>query len=240
MASHDTQTDSRKNARDLSSDEWNALVDAINRLHGTGAASPAYRDFVALHVQAMSMGGMSWGVHFMPNMNMDGRNFLVWHRRFVQVFEERLQQVHSSIAMPYWDWVNDRTLPTPLSQPALLRSWSVRRNFNPSFLPSAAALQSAVTPGDFLAFQLALEKQHDQVHFAVGGRFGTMNSASSPADPIFFLHHANIDRLWSEWEASHPGVQPPNPNEVLEPGEIIGNVTVATQLSITGLGYRYA
>jgi len=41
MASLGTQADVRKNARDLSNDEWNALVDAINRLHGTGAASPA-------------------------------------------------------------------------------------------------------------------------------------------------------------------------------------------------------
>ncbi|MEW2081037.1 tyrosinase family protein [Streptomyces sp. NPDC005283] len=26
-----------------------------------------------------------------------------------------------------------------------------------------------------------------------------MASASSPNDPVFFLHHANVDRLWEGW-----------------------------------------
>ncbi|MEH2169738.1 MAG: tyrosinase family protein [Nostoc sp.] len=30
---------------------------------------------------------------------------------------------------------------------------------------------------------------------------GTMNSIpSSPYDPIFWLNHANADRLWAEWQ----------------------------------------
>lgn len=32
---------------------------------------------------------------------------------------------------------------------------------------------------------------------------GTMAANSSPNDPVFFLHHANIDRLWSVWTARH-------------------------------------
>jgi len=36
---------------------------------------------------------------------------------------------------------------------------------------------------------------------------GTMDSIpSSPYDPIFWLHHANVDRLWAEWQAQgHSG-----------------------------------
>ncbi|MGK7958336.1 MAG: tyrosinase family protein [Crocosphaera sp.] len=35
---------------------------------------------------------------------------------------------------------------------------------------------------------------------------GTMNSIlSSPYDPIFWLHHANVDRLWASWQVEHPG-----------------------------------
>ena len=30
-----------------------------------------------------------------------------------------------------------------------------------------------------------------------------MASNSSPNDPVFFLHHANIDRLWSAWMERH-------------------------------------
>lgn len=42
---------------------------------------------------------------------------------------------------------------------------------------------------------------HNYVHAWIGG---SMNAASSPNDPIFFLHHANIDRIWATWQQNHP------------------------------------
>ena len=27
--------------------------------------------------------------------------------------------------------------------------------------------------------------------------------ANSIADPVFFLHHTNLDRLWSKWQQKH-------------------------------------
>ncbi|MGZ6254252.1 MAG: tyrosinase family protein [Candidatus Binataceae bacterium] len=47
-----------------------------------------------------------------------------------------------------------------------------------------------------------LESQpHDNVHGSIGGASGDafMVSFLSPIDPIFFLHHANLDRLWDVW-----------------------------------------
>jgi tyrosinase len=47
-----------------------------------------------------------------------------------------------------------------------------------------------------------LESQpHDNVHGAMGGPSGNafMVSFLSSVDPIFFLHHANLDRLWDVW-----------------------------------------
>lgn len=47
-----------------------------------------------------------------------------------------------------------------------------------------------------------LESQpHDNVHGAMGGpgQMAFMVSFMSPIDPIFFLHHANLDRLWDVW-----------------------------------------
>ena len=38
---------------------------------------------------------------------------------------------------------------------------------------------------------------HDSVHCIVGG---TMCSARASNDPVFFLHHANIDRIWAGWQ----------------------------------------
>ena len=31
-----------------------------------------------------------------------------------------------------------------------------------------------------------------------------VNPVSSPGDPIFFLHHAWLDRLWAKWQAEDP------------------------------------
>ncbi|MFV2064736.1 MAG: tyrosinase family protein [Chloroflexota bacterium] len=35
---------------------------------------------------------------------------------------------------------------------------------------------------------------------------GTMEPLDvSPNDPIFFLHHANVDRIWASWQVANPG-----------------------------------
>ena len=54
------------------------------------------------------------------------------------------------------------------------------------------------------AFWLILEQgiqQLPQTHNA-GHRFigGHMGGAFSPNDPVFWLHHANVDRLWDAWQ----------------------------------------
>ena len=38
---------------------------------------------------------------------------------------------------------------------------------------------------------------HNVVHVWIGGN---MNSNHSPNDPIFFLHHCQIDRIWARWQ----------------------------------------
>jgi tyrosinase len=47
---------------------------------------------------------------------------------------------------------------------------------------------------------------HNKVHNCIGGvgplnpgPYGNMTNFLSPIDPIFFLHHANMDRLWDVW-----------------------------------------
>lgn len=47
------------------------------------------------------------------------------------------------------------------------------------------------------AMQAPVEQgPHNSVHGSVGG---AMDAWMSPTDPIFFMHHANIDRLWDVW-----------------------------------------
>ncbi len=84
---------------------------------------------------------------------------------------------------------------------------------------SLPKLLEALCPIDFLTFGSSktlshgaltgfgvLENEpHNKVHNCVGGKFTTSNAGGfmqdnmSPVDPLFFLHHANIDRLWDVW-----------------------------------------
>ena len=50
------------------------------------------------------------------------------------------------------------------------------------------------------SYRHAAEQAHDRVHFLIGG---DMRAGTSPNDPVFYLHHANVDRLWWEWQQAH-------------------------------------
>jgi tyrosinase len=41
---------------------------------------------------------------------------------------------------------------------------------------------------------------HNRVHVWVGG---DMAPATSPNDPVFYLNHANVDRVWETWQDRH-------------------------------------
>ncbi|MGF9859862.1 tyrosinase family protein [Priestia endophytica] len=43
---------------------------------------------------------------------------------------------------------------------------------------------------------------HNRVHVWVGGHMGSVPVA--PNDPVFYLHHANVDRIWAIWQVIHP------------------------------------
>lgn len=231
----------RKNQIDMSSSEWAAFVAAIRGTHGASAATPAYRRFVNLHVAAFNMANMSWGVHSMPGMR--GRNFLAWHRRFVKRFEERLQVENPAVTIPYWDSITNRSIPTALTDPNLLAELSFDRDWDPSKLTTSGDLAEVRDySGSFAGFQSLVEGAiHSGTHNAVGG---DMAGASSPTDPLFWLHHSFLDKLWADWQASPRGADPLNVTEELQPANLTTGVpftvTVSSILSISTLGYSYA
>ena len=47
--------------------------------------------------------------------------------------------------------------------------------------------------------RLTMPHLHNRVHVWVGGDMGP---ATSPNDPVFFLNHCNVDRIWTSWQAS--------------------------------------
>ncbi|KAI0251651.1 photo-regulated tyrosinase [Lactifluus subvellereus] len=60
------------------------------------------------------------------------------------------------------------------------------------------------TSGDGDSSSSSLEAIHDGIHYYIGGQMA--DTAVAGFDPIFFLHHANVDRLLSLWAAVNPGV----------------------------------
>lgn len=42
---------------------------------------------------------------------------------------------------------------------------------------------------------------HTAGHAGVGGTM--LDAVASPSDPLFFLHHTNLDRLWWEWQLAN-------------------------------------
>lgn len=230
----------RKNQKDLTPTEWSAFINAINTIATSGALVPTYQQFVKVHVDAMNMsnpGAHQWGVHSMAGM--PGRNFLAWHREYLAKIEARLRLANPLVTIPYWNWVQNRAIPPQLSNRADLRAWGITRgaSFNPGNLPTQSHINSVNANSNFTAFQSALESPHNWVHNAVGG---TMATSASPADPLFWLHHAFVDKIWADWQKTHTGAaaKPPNLTEVLKPSPIITR-KVSDVLDIGALGYMY-
>jgi len=100
---------------------------------------------------------------------------------------------------------------------------------------------------------------HNGVHLWVGGVWGfdnahgphqgTMALNTSPNDPVFWLHHSNIDRIWAQWERMHGRQYEPvsgakkgqNIGDSMWPYNTVGiDTRIRDLLDISRLGYTYA
>ncbi|KAG6873060.1 hypothetical protein C0995_003540 [Termitomyces sp. Mi166 len=89
----------------------------------------------------------------------------------------------------------------------------IERGFNASMLPylTQRAVKNTLDMPTFETFRTELEgrpftrdpKTHDAGHEVIGGDMGDVYS--SPGDPLFYSHHANLDRLWWIWQNVDPG-----------------------------------
>ncbi len=91
--------------------------------------------------------------------------------------------------------------------------------FDPSLgagWPSATAVGNLLALSSYNTFRPELEwPPHGVVHVRMGR---DMSQMTSPNDPIFFLHHAQVDRIWALWQADHPGSTNYNPLNTGGPG----------------------
>ncbi|OOQ82521.1 monooxygenase [Penicillium brasilianum] len=95
---------------------------------------------------------------------------------------------------------------------------------------------------DYTSFARALENIpsfsapniHGSGHFGVGGVLGTLgNSAHSPGDPLFYLHHANLDRVLWNWQQKDLPARLHEVGGPIEPFDYSGqNVTLDFEINI--------
>jgi tyrosinase len=129
--------------------------------------------------------------------------FLAWHRGYLYYFEQQLRIVSGdkTLCVPYWDYYKNPNIPTEFTDPSPVNPlYMPRAGTNVYSALSLAPLASSVwnfQRGTTNAFEPQFESApHNPVHNLIGGEMANM---TSPRDPIFYLHHANVDRLWHAW-----------------------------------------
>jgi len=191
-------------------------------------------------------------------MNMHGdRMFLPWHRQFLIEFEAAL-----GMPIPYWDWYRNRQVPYALSSTNL-------DVLDPSYYPQLERVQNSTNnistslnrfwkdtlnqfeagetidwwTADGVGFSGEWERSfHDGVHVDINGAMGSTSTA--PFDPIFWVHHCFVDKLWadissvvSDAEIAASAFYPSSLLSSDIPGHYTESVSDVTE--IAPLGYAY-
>lgn len=163
--------------------------------------------------------------------------FLAWHRGYLYYFEQQLRAVSgdSNLVLPYWDYYSYATLPAEFTNASSTNPLYVERlNVNVRQALTLAPFSPTITNfqrGTSNAFEPSLESApHNPVHDIIGNVMSTMNS---PVDPIFWLHHANVDRLWVAWVAAGAGRKMPQSKNSYWSGSFLYSSTLSMQRKLT-------
>ena len=225
-----------------------AYAEAVRRMKALPSSDPRnWNAQATIHLQACPHG--NWW-------------FLPWHRAYVQRFEQICREMiqDEGFALPYWNWSRDPRIPAGFfdaASPLFLAG----RAAGPTSSAAAEMVSSAVVERilgerNFEVFgsgraggqrdqasQGPLEAApHNHIHVFVGGE---MANFIAPVDPLFWLHHANVDRLWEVWSqrgGQHPTDAAWRDLPFRDFFDRSGNRVTDTSggvSSIAGLGYRY-
>jgi tyrosinase len=215
---------------------YSALLFAINKMRAnTNSADPnSWAYWTNIHVNRCPH-----GIAY----------FLAWHRGYLFYFERQLRAVSgdSGLVLPYWDYYTNPNIPAEFLNASSSNPLWVSGRVNTNVSRALAMAPFASTVVNFPRywsnpFESSIENApHNPVHDIIGGAMTTMQS---PRDPLFWLHHANIDRLWVAWVFAGGGRQMPAPSNSYWSGSFGYSSTLAlnrlaTYDNRTSLNYYY-
>ena len=184
---------------------YRQAITAMMALPATDPRSWAYQ--AAIHSTTSMQNMTAWNTCQHGNYY-----FWSWHRMYMYWFERIVRKMsgNSNWTLPYWNWTSssERHLPAMFRDPAseLYTSHrnSAMNNGSGSLPASYVSYANAFNFVDFTSASGSLEgTPHGAVHVGVGGWMGSVPTAAQ--DPIFYLHHCNMDRLWNLWLAQQGG-----------------------------------
>jgi tyrosinase len=232
------------------------VTDLRNAYSGLQAISDnrGYQFLAGLH------GIPSWYCwHHQGNSRLVGQRmeiFLPWHRAYLYTFEMGLRDRVAGVTLPWWDWTlrppRQKGLPKiftdkshnpllkfhvnlPSTNPPIVRNTG-RHPGPPGELPAQADVDAALARTDWTDFCAAVEDIHDNVHGWVSGDMGVIGTAAY--DPVFWSHHAMIDRIWWLWQVRNGNGN--IPSDLLDVVLAPFNFKVRDVLNVNDLGYDYA
>ncbi len=169
---------------------------------------------------AKSLAQVMWDGCQAHGDNEDENFFLPWHRLYVVAFENIVRGIagEPNFTLPYWNYLDpgQRAIPAPFRQagdPTWGSLFNPNRNaavnaggaiasaanLSPEVLSETTYSSLGADQGFCANLDLGL---HGTVHVGVGNATDGMGLVPWAADdPIFWLHHCNIDRIWASWNA---------------------------------------
>ncbi len=189
---------------------YRKAITAMRALPDVNPCSWFYQ--AAIHGTTDPRGLTAWNT-----CHTNAKYFWSWHRMYLYWFE-RIVRKYSGMydwAIPYWDWANpaQRQLPPAFRVPTSVL-YDATRNpaMNDGTGSASTALATSVANAnlllDFYSAQTGINGPHGSIHASVV--LGNMTSVSTAAqDPIFWLHHSNVDRQWNLWLAQGGGRNDP-------------------------------
>lgn len=198
----------RKNANTLTPAERDRFLTAYVRLVEIGK----YKTFLDMHDAA-------------ADHEIHGRaSFLPWHRIYILDLERHLQEIDSSVTLPYWDFQHPAPnvfsrdfMGEPISGSVGTLQFNPRNPLNRWVLPGLPTLEripdfvtqsdkanvepfeETLTPISYDWFANMELDPHGSAHVSFSGPIASPPTA--PQDPLFFMLHCNVDRLWATWQS---------------------------------------